>query len=73
MSKRDYPLRKIVREYSKMTYKSIYGELWENYELLECGHEIRTPRDFIGETNAMKRRCKHCFEDNNVKDVPSLL
>lgn len=41
------PLRKIVK-YS------------HGYETLECGHAQRPRRDFIGETNATRRRCKRC-------------
>lgn len=29
-------------------------------EVLECGHTIHPPRDFIGETNAVRRRCWRC-------------
>ena len=36
--KNAYPLRKVVERYA-------------HEELLDCGHIIPTPRDFIGETN----------------------
>jgi len=43
-----YPLRKVV----------IDGVLEET---LECGHTILKPRDFVGFTNAYRRRCKQCY------------
>ena len=43
-------------------------------ETLECGHEIRTPHDLIGETSAFRRRCLECLilscsADNHPFDV----
>jgi hypothetical protein len=36
-------------------------------ETLECGHEIRTPRDLIGETAAFRRRCLDCLIETCTK------
>ena len=30
------------------------------FEILECGHRQLPKRDFVGETNAYKRRCRKC-------------
>lgn len=30
------------------------------FEELECGHIVRRKQDFIGATNAYRRRCKQC-------------
>ena len=43
-----YPLRRVVAEFG-------------NQEELECGHIIFKPRDFVGYTNAYRRRCKQCY------------
>lgn len=44
------PLRKIVRQAGGPAGK----------ELLECGHEQHPRQDFIGITNAVRRRCWQC-------------
>jgi len=31
-----------------------------NFELLECGHKQLPVKDFMGETNAVRRRCWQC-------------
>lgn len=31
-------------------------------ERLECGHLKSIPQDFIGATNAARRRCRKCFK-----------
>jgi hypothetical protein len=54
--KNAFPLRNVMDRFTKETE---YG-LTLSYERLECGHEIRTPKDFIGETFALRRRCKYC-------------
>lgn len=33
-------------------------------ETLECGHEIRTPTDMVGETSAYRRRCLDCLRES---------
>ena len=45
------PLRKIIK-----------AEIVEGrtLETLECGHQQYAVQDFIGETNAEKRRCRKC-------------
>lgn len=43
-----YPLRKVI----------IDGVFEET---LECGHTIPKPRDFVGPTNAYRRRCRYCY------------
>jgi len=50
-----YPLRKIIQDYG-------------NEELLECGHIILKPRDFVGYTNAFRRHCRYCYEEQQKKD-----
>lgn len=52
------PLRRVVGTVDKGigTYPDIY-------ERLECGHEQRPARDFIGITNAARRRCKQCGKE----------
>ena len=45
-----YPLRKIIG------FNNVK-------EVLECGHEIYPPMDFIGYYSAQKRRCKYCYEN----------
>lgn len=52
MGKKAYPLRKIVG------YK-------DGKEVLECGHEIYPPQDFIGHYPAVKRRCRFCAENKS--------
>jgi hypothetical protein len=47
------PLRKII--------SSFIDNLDVDYELLECGHTIRSPLDRNGyATSAMRRRCRLC-------------
>ncbi len=48
------PLRKIVK-YS------------HGYETLECGHVQLPRRDFVGLTNAVRRRCKQCGKDQQQR------
>lgn len=49
------PLRKIVG-HRKIKYMGIDVER----ELLECGHLIPCRSDFVGPTNAQRRRCGKC-------------
>jgi hypothetical protein len=46
------PLRKILRE-----ERNEHGLL---VEILECGHQQFQREDFIGPTNAYRRRCRKC-------------
>lgn len=32
----------------------------DGFEVLECGHRQRPKTDFVGETNAQRRRCRKC-------------
>jgi len=65
MGAKAYPLRKIVG--TKMVPIMI-GDKPSQYEVLhevlECGHTMRPREDFVGETNATKRRCRQCFQEN---------
>jgi hypothetical protein len=45
-----YPLRKIVGHNGPK-------------EILECGHEQYPRQDFMGPTNAVRRRCAECFRE----------
>lgn len=48
-----HPLRRVVGErYDQRTGRII--------ETLECGHEVPRKQDIIGETNAVRRRCRRC-------------
>lgn len=49
------PLRKVV-ETREIPFMGI--TVWR--ELLECGHLIPCRRDFVGPTNAERRRCGKC-------------
>lgn len=53
-NQRTGPLRRIVDH--------VYTAEWPNLlqELLECGHTQLPVRDLIGETNAVRRRCRQC-------------
>ena len=53
------PLRKIVSEY--------VGNFGRRMERLECGHEIAQRQDFMGPTNALRRRCHHCAREQREK------
>jgi hypothetical protein len=58
------PLRKIVgREQVSLgrTEDGMDVLVWR--EKLECGHLQRPVEDFIGETHAVRRRCKQCEKD----------
>jgi hypothetical protein len=47
------PLRRIVsRQFSAAGSPT---------ETLECGHVVHERQDYIGSTNAVKRRCKMCL------------
>lgn len=48
-----YPLRRVVG-YG-------LGEYGEEVERLECGHIVRRRCDIFGPTNAVRRRCRWCF------------
>ena len=53
-----YPLRKVVGvESIDVTGNANYVRK----ERLECGHLVHPRSDMIGETNAYRRRCYHCF------------
>lgn len=52
-----HPLRKIVDH----VYGDEDGEFMSLlFEVLECGHRQTTKQDFVGETNAERRRCRKC-------------
>lgn len=54
------PLRRIVRteiEEVKGTWGMAINRI---YEVLECGHRVSVRKDFYGETNAYRRRCRFC-------------
>lgn len=57
---RSYPLRRIVSE-----SMNAYGC---EVETLECGHTIHRPEDFFGPTNAVRRRCRHCWKETQKKE-----
>lgn len=50
-------LRKVI-DWGGISIKNRVLPVW--YELLECGHLIRTPTDIFGETYAERRRCRKC-------------
>jgi len=62
---RGYPLRKIVgtRDVEIMLVGGQPSGVFMKHEVLECGHAQRVRSDFIGETNASKRRCVQCPKD----------
>lgn len=49
-----YPLRKVISE---------DNEDGLVYNLLECGHRILAPSDFVSQTHADRRRCRHCWRE----------
>jgi hypothetical protein len=51
--RRRYPARKSVAQW--------FDDNGISRERLECGHEIRTTKDFHGETHAVSRRCRECY------------
>ncbi len=61
------PLRKIVgHKHPVIELGGIAREvtgIW--VEILECGHEQNQKSDFIGHTNAERRRCKKCLRQEN--------
>lgn len=57
------PLRKIV-DYRTILFHGVKV----GREVLECGHMIPTRKDFVGETNAARRRCGKC-KLGHPKDV----
>jgi len=56
MGAKAYPLRKVVDIVPDPLFPSL------TMELLECGHKQRARSDFIGPTNANRRRCRQCKE-----------
>ena len=50
---RPHPLRAVVSS----AYKPATGQIMET---LECGHVVAKKSDMFGETNAVRRRCRHC-------------
>lgn len=65
MGAKAYPLRKIVGH--KMVEMTLAGGkpsgVSIEHEELECGHTMRPRSDFVGETNANKRRCLQCYRE----------
>jgi transcription elongation factor Elf1 len=61
IGRKRYPLRKIVK-----TRRDEHGLV---VEVLECGHEQRPVQDFIGETNAARRRCRKCAAEQFAANV----
>ena len=57
------PLRKVIR----LVDVEFHGIKVER-ELLECGHLIACRKDFVGRTNAARRRCGKC-KAGKPKDV----
>jgi hypothetical protein len=53
------PLRKVVGREMAPLANSNFPTLFP-HERLECGHLVRPRRDYIGETNAGRRRCWQC-------------
>ena len=51
------PLRKIVKEEMRQLGDSSVEAL---HEVLECGHAVLPREDFVGRTNAYRRRCWQC-------------
>lgn len=57
MKKPRTKLRRVI-DWGGISIKGHVLPIW--YELLECGHIIRTPTDIFGETSADRRRCRKC-------------
>jgi hypothetical protein len=51
------PLRRVVGR------ETVAPPLEWGREILECGHRVFPRHDFIGETNAYRRRCRLCVGD----------
>lgn len=53
------PLRRVV---ARVTRPVSCGEIAAGLpgEQLECGHIVPVKTDFVGETNAVRRRCREC-------------
>ena len=56
------PLRQIVGHVKRSIGNDGEFEYFVNDELLECGHQMRPRQDMFGTTNAQKRRCERCAE-----------
>jgi len=56
--RRRAPLRKVIRE-----LQNAAGS-W--MEVLECGHQQHKRSDYIGHTNAIRRRCLKCAKETGV-------
>ena len=55
---RAYPLRKVLGRVEVPVETASHVVLIE--ELYECGHTRLPKQDIIGETNAVRRRCRDC-------------
>jgi hypothetical protein len=68
MGAKAYPLRKILG--TRMVPLKLADGRDSEYsilhEVLECGHTMRPREDFVGETNASKRRCTQCFRESKT-------
>lgn len=71
MSKRPLaPLRRVV----SVVPVCIMGDgsgVVQMRESLECGHVIRIKHDFVGETNAYRRRCHDCRREMEGERQPA--
>lgn len=61
------PLRKVVG----LEPVDPSADLWGR-EILECGHRQRPREDFIGKTNALRRRCWQCGKEKTDGAKPPL-
>jgi uncharacterized UBP type Zn finger protein len=68
MGAKAYPLRKIVGERMVpiLLASGKESEYLVRHEVLECGHTMPPRADFVGETNAGKRRCRQCWKESNA-------
>ncbi|MGB9620668.1 MAG: hypothetical protein ACPL7K_09670 [Armatimonadota bacterium] len=67
-----YPLRRIVREFIERgpVYPGSPMMVDRYLEELECGHIVRTKSDWFGRTNAVRRRCKKCWLEQQESTPP---
>jgi hypothetical protein len=62
MGAKAFPLRKITGE-KMVEIKTAQGGstgVFIKHEVLECGHTMAPRTDFVGATNATRRRCAKC-------------
>jgi len=55
---KNVPLRKVIK--LVLMQHPDYPKLTVERELLECGHLIPVRFDYVGRTNAERRRCRKC-------------